>query len=104
MNTTSRFSWGSLLLVLYFVLLLLPIYWLLNMSLKTNDEILGGLSLWPKNPTLANYIEIFTNEAWYSGYINSITYTLLNTLMSVAVSYTHLDVYKRQMFLISRES
>ena len=47
-------------LVLYVVFLLVPIYWLLNMSFKSNTEILGGLSLWPHEFTLRNYRVIFT--------------------------------------------
>ena len=34
-----------LVLLIYFLFLLVPIYWLLNMSFKSNTEILGGLSL-----------------------------------------------------------
>lgn len=99
MNPSSRFSVGSVLIVVYFILLLLPIYWLLNMSFKTNEEILGGLSLIPRNPTLANYREIFTNPAWYSGYINSITYTLLNTVMSVVIALPAAYAFSRYSFL-----
>lgn len=32
-------------ITLFILLLLTPIYWLLNMSFKTNQEILGGLTL-----------------------------------------------------------
>jgi glycerol transport system permease protein len=31
--------------ILYILLLLLPIYWLVNMSFKTTNEILGAFSL-----------------------------------------------------------
>ncbi|HLL05286.1 MAG TPA: carbohydrate ABC transporter permease, partial [Myxococcaceae bacterium] len=58
-------------LILWFVFLLLPIYWLINMSLKTNEEILGGFSLFPRAPTLANYVTIITDPDWNQGYINS---------------------------------
>ena len=37
--------------VIYIFFLLLPIYWLVNMSLKTNEEILSVFSLWPQNLT-----------------------------------------------------
>lgn len=90
---------GRVGIVLYFVLLLLPIYWLINMSLKTNEEILSGLTLWPQNPTLDNYREIFTNEAWYSGYINSITYTVLNTIMSLIIALPAAYAFSRYSFL-----
>jgi len=95
----SRITWQSVVIVVYFFLLMLPIYWLLNMSLKTNTEILGGLSLWPKDLTFANYIEIFTNEAWYSGYINSIIYTVLNTVMSVTIALPAAYAFSRYNFV-----
>ena len=93
----SRVS--TLLVVVYFILLLLPIYWMINMSLKTNEEILGGLTLWPQNPTLANYRIIFTDSAWYSGYINSITYTVMNTVLSVVIALPAAYAFSRYNFL-----
>jgi len=54
-----------------------PIYWLINMSLKTNTEITTSLTLWPQHLTLDNFITIFTDESWYSGYIHSVTYVVL---------------------------
>jgi glycerol transport system permease protein len=44
------------------------------MSLKTNAEILGGLTLFPRNLTFANYMTILTDPSWYMGYVNSIIY------------------------------
>ena len=35
-------SWTWLVPTLYIIFLMLPIYWLLNMSFKTTNEILGG--------------------------------------------------------------
>jgi ABC-type glycerol-3-phosphate transport system permease component len=35
-------------LLIYILFLLVPIYWLLNMSFKSNTEILGGLTLFPQ--------------------------------------------------------
>ena len=46
---------------LYIVFLMLPIYWLLSMSFKTTNEILGGFTLWPQQFTLDNYRKIFTD-------------------------------------------
>jgi glycerol transport system permease protein len=46
-------------LIAYVVFLLLPIYWLLNMSFKENQEILSGLSFFPENWTFRNYQVIF---------------------------------------------
>ena len=44
----------------YILFLMLPIYWLLNMSFKTTNEILGGFSWFPQQFTLESYKTIFT--------------------------------------------
>ena len=72
--TEPRFQRRTLFLVAYLVFALLPIYWMVNMSFKTNEEILSHFSLWPQQFTWANYATIFTDESWYSGYINSLIY------------------------------
>ncbi|WP_409013261.1 carbohydrate ABC transporter permease [Deinococcus sp.] len=77
---------------------MLPIYWMITMSLKTNDEILAGFSLWPRNPTFEHYVEIFTNPAWYSGYINSLTYVALNTVISLAIALPAAYAFSRYSF------
>jgi glycerol transport system permease protein len=84
---------------LYILFLLIPIYWLVSMSLKTNAETLGGFSLWPKAPTLANYRVIFTDPSWYSGYINSIIYVAMNTVASIAVALPAAYAFSRYRFL-----
>lgn len=85
--------------VLYIIFLMVPIYWLLTMSLKTNAEILGGFSLWPKDPTLANFRTILTDASWYSGYINSTIYVVLNTIISITVALPAAYAFSRYRFL-----
>ncbi|MFQ5785911.1 MAG: carbohydrate ABC transporter permease [Alphaproteobacteria bacterium] len=86
-------------LILYFVVLLLPIYWMLNMSLRTNASILGAFAFYPTDPTLANYIKIFTDESWYSGYINSIIYVSMNTVISLVTALPAAYAFSRYRFL-----
>jgi glycerol transport system permease protein len=89
----------SIAVVLYVVFLLLPIYWLLNMSFKTTNEILGGFSFYPHRFTLDSYIEIFTDPSWYMGYVNSLSYVLINTALSVAVALPAAYAFSRYRFL-----
>jgi glycerol transport system permease protein len=88
-----------LVTLIYIVFLMLPIYWLLNMSFKTTNEILGTFSLWPQNFTLDNYVKIFTDPTWYNGYINSITYVVINTVISVSVALPAAYAFSRYRFL-----
>ena len=84
---------------IYIIFLLLPIYWLLNMSFKTTNEILGGFTLWPHSFTLDNYRIIFTDPTWYNGYIASIEYVVINTILSVAVALPAAYAFSRYRFL-----
>ena len=84
-NVTTRWRRRTLL-GLYLVFVMLPIYWLLNLSFQTNSEILGSFSFWPQNFTVANYARIFTDANWYMGYVNSLAYVLMNMLISISVA------------------
>lgn len=88
----------TILLIVYFVLLLLPIYWLVNMSFKTSVEILGSFTLFPKDFTVQNYWTIFTTPAWYTGYINSIKYVVINTVLSLTVALPAAYAFSRYQF------
>jgi glycerol transport system permease protein len=85
--------------LIYIIFLMLPIYWLLNMSFKTTNEILGGFSAFPREFTLASYREILTNPSWYGAYINSITYVAINTVISIAVALPAAYAFSRYRFL-----
>jgi glycerol transport system permease protein len=87
------------IMVIYLLLSLLPIYWMLNMSFKTNDEIVGALTMWPSNLTFDNFKTIFTDPSWYDGYINSIIYVLMNMVLSVAVALPAAYAFSRYSFV-----
>ena len=83
----------------YIVFLLLPIYWLVNMSFKTTNEILGGFSPYPQEFTLENYAVIFNDPTWYMGYVNSLAYVSINTVISVAAALPAAYAFSRFSFL-----
>jgi glycerol transport system permease protein len=89
----------SVIPILYVLFLMLPIYWLMAMSFKTTNEILAGFSLFPQTWTFDNYITIFTDPTWYWGYINSIAYVSLNTVISVTVALPAAYAFSRFSFL-----
>ena len=95
----SRVNSRAVVMTLYLLFLLLPIYWLLNMSLKTNNEILGEFSLWPRDLTLDNYRVILTDPSWYMGYVNSLIYVVMNTVISVAVALPAAYAFSRYNFM-----
>ena len=96
MNHSKRKTFGMSLFILF---ILVPIYWLLNMSFKRNEEILGGLSLWPQDFTFDNYITIFTDPTWYVGYLNSMTYVAMNMVITLLVALPAAYAFSRYKFV-----
>ncbi|MFT6269044.1 MAG: glycerol transport system permease protein [Alphaproteobacteria bacterium] len=100
MMNTEKVSWRKLAgLGVYLTFVLLPIYWLVIMSFKTNEEILGQLTLWPQNFTFANYVTIFTDPSWYMGYVNSMTYVVLNMVITLSVALPAAYAFSRYKFV-----
>jgi glycerol transport system permease protein len=100
MATNSlRLRPSALVMVLYLLFLLVPIYWLVNMSLKTNTEITSTFSLVPNNLTFHNYVVILTDPSWYMGYVNSIIYVTMNVVISLAVALPAAYAFSRYRFM-----
>ncbi len=89
----------TLFLIVYFFLLILPVYWLITMSFKTTGEILSGFTLFPAAFTIENYRAIFTDSAWYGSYLNSLVFVSINTLFSVSVALPAAYAFSRFQFI-----
>ena len=97
--TQPKMRISILIPILYTLILTLPIYWLVAMSFKTTGEILSEFSLFPQTWTFDNYRAIFTDPTWYWGYINSIVYVSLNTVISVTMALPAAYAFSRYGFL-----
>jgi glycerol transport system permease protein len=97
--TKPRLPVRTLFLLAYLLFAILPIYWMVNMSFRTNEEILSTFALWPQQFTWDNYKTIFTDPAWYMGYVNSMIYVALNTVISIAVALPAAYAFSRYRFL-----
>jgi glycerol transport system permease protein len=93
------FSGRRIGMAAYMLFLMIPVYWLLNMSFKTNNDILAGLSFWPQHPTLENYAKIFTDPDWRGAFFNSISFVLINTAVSIAVALPAAYAFSRYRFI-----
>jgi glycerol transport system permease protein len=89
----------KIILSVYLVVLMLPVYWLINMSLRTNSEIISGLALWPRHPTLQKYIDIFNDPTWVHAFGVSLTYVAINTVISVTVALPAAYAFNRYAFV-----
>lgn len=95
----SRTWVRSAVMTVYLLFLLIPIYWLVNMSFKSNSEILTTFTLFPQEFTLDNYRTILGDPSWYMGYVNSLIYVLMNTAISLSVALPAAYAFSRYRFL-----
>ena len=97
---TSRFriDLRSWLFWLFMAVWSLPVVWLISMSLRDNANILAQFEVIPSNISLNGYIEFFNDPSWIGSYMNSVTYTLLNTVMSLIVALPAAYAFSRYTF------
>jgi glycerol transport system permease protein len=84
--------------IIYVSVLMVPIYWLITMALKSNGEIAGLFTLYPHAPTLKWFTLIFTEKAWWMGYVHALAYVCLNVIISVSVAIPAAFAFSRYAF------
>jgi ABC-type glycerol-3-phosphate transport system permease component len=71
-------------LTLMLLLVLYPLVYVVSSSFSSPDAVAAGrVVLWPVNLSLEGYKAVFTNSMIGIGYMNSIIYTVLGTLINV---------------------
>ena len=88
-----------IIFVAYLLVLMLPIYWLIKMSVQTNTDIMSGLTLIPARLTFEKYVAIFNDPTWVHGFGVSLSYVAINTVISVSVALPAAYAFNRFQFV-----
>lgn len=102
-RSTTASRWGlALLQVLLAIVILLPFFWMVSVSLKPADEPFAiPARLWPENPTLANYVTAFRPE-FRQYFINSLIVSLSTVVITVTLGLLAAYAFTRfQMRLLT---
>lgn len=75
-----------LMVAVFTVLTLYPLFWLFISSLKTNTEFQLNLLGLPRNPTFSNYPTAWRLAQFDTLFVNSIFFTTVSTLLVIAFS------------------
>jgi multiple sugar transport system permease protein len=81
-GATPWWMWVAVAAIVVFCLF--PFYWLINLSLKTGDD-LGGNTLYPPHPSLKNYESIFKNGDFTHSLLNSVIISLVTTTLAIVI-------------------
>ena len=83
-----------------------PAVWILLTSLKTEAELVSKpITWWPRSPTLANYVQAFTDQPLLRFLGNSLAVAVLSTVLSLLVAslaayaIARLNLRRRQLIL-----
>lgn len=100
---TKKFIINTILYILLVAILIvtvIPLFYTITGSFKSNAEILTNSGLFPKNPTLSNYVQAWTSETFNVPILlrNSLIYTLFNMFTAVMISAMAGYVFARGEF------
>ena len=78
---------NTLLLALLAIIVIYPLYFIIIASFSDPDAVLGGqVILYPVRVTFEGYAKILQRTDVWRGYLNTIIYTLLTVVLSLAVT------------------
>ena len=92
-----------IILIAVGLVMIYPMIWMVGASFKaTNAEIFGSIGFIPKEFTLDGYKNGWFASTYQFGryMVNTYTFVIPKVIGTVAVSYTPLDVYKRQEYMV----
>jgi putative aldouronate transport system permease protein len=94
------------ILSLFLITILYPLIYIASSSISSSDAVISGrVWLWPIDPTLEGYRAVFKHKLIVSGFMNSIYYTVLGTLINVfmtilaAYPLSRKDFYGKNIFM-----
>lgn len=95
-----------LFLTLILLIVLYPLIYIVSASLSNSSAVISGrVWLWPVEPTLEAYRAVFKHRLIWSGFGNSLFYTVFGTLLNVVITVlaayplSRKDFYGRNFFM-----
>lgn len=91
----TKKSWGDWIFdvtvygiaILMIIMILYPLWFIIIASFSNPSDIAQGtVWFWPKDWSFDGYIELFKQEVIWRGYLNTILYTVVGTLIALAVN------------------
>ncbi|MDQ0901635.1 MULTISPECIES: carbohydrate ABC transporter permease [unclassified Paenibacillus] len=74
-------------LTLFLIIVMYPLVFIVSASFSSPDAVISGkVWLWPVQPTLDGYEAVFKHKLIWSSFRNSVIYTVLGTVINVALT------------------
>lgn len=92
----SYFTIG--ILVAWLFLALVPIYWMVSLSFKSNLEANTQLTLFPQRFTTQGYTHVLSSWLWVRSILQTLGYALLNVLIVIPIAVPAAYAFSRWRF------
>ncbi|ULL17051.1 carbohydrate ABC transporter permease [Paenibacillus sp. H1-7] len=75
------------ILSIFFLSMLYPLIYIVSASFSSSEAVISGrVWLWPVDPGLKGYEAVFNNKAVWTGFANSLFYTVVGTIINVVLT------------------
>ncbi|MFE5320648.1 carbohydrate ABC transporter permease [Paenibacillus sp. NPDC056579] len=75
------------ILSIFFLSMLYPLIYIVSASFSSSEAVISGrVWLWPVDPGLKGYEAVFSNKAVWTGFANSLFYTVAGTIINVVLT------------------
>ncbi len=76
-----------IILITFLAVILVPIYWMVNTSLKNPREVIRPVpTFFPEAPTLENYVKVFQAGIW-GNFFNTVVVAVASTFFSIVLAF-----------------
>ncbi len=76
-----------IILLAFLAVILVPIYWMINTSLKNPREVIRSIpTFFPEAPTLENYVKVFQGGIW-GNFFNTVIVSVSSTFFSIILAF-----------------
>ena len=87
-----------LILSLFLVWTLFPIYWMFSLAIREKGELFGALSLVPRSFSFEHFVDLFKTKAFGLSIVNSLTVTLISLSLALALGLACAYILARARF------
>jgi len=77
-------AFKHLIIAVFLVWTLFPIYWMFSLAIREKGELFGALSLFPQSFSFEHFVDLFRTKAFGQSIVNSLTITLSSLALSLA--------------------
>jgi multiple sugar transport system permease protein len=77
---------GALVVCFITAIILMPLFWMISFSLRTNTDLLASPSIIPTRPTLRNYVDFWDVAPFETFFRNSLIVSLCTVITTLSVA------------------